>query len=101
MNHTSATPRPRRTPVFKSRASELRSLTHSLAADLGLCDAARRNILMSLTGSRYARELSETELEAVVEFFRSQLEAKTVKRVYKLEAVSDNVAGDVLSGVSY
>ena len=97
MNHTSATPRPRRTPVFKSRASELRSLTHSLAADLGLCDAARRNILMSLTGSRYARELSETELEVVVAFFRSCLEARTVKRVYKLPFVADADAASVLA----
>ena len=85
------TTRTRKAPVFKSRLTELRSLSHSLAAELGYCEGARRNILYSLAGSRKASEMNETQLEVVVEWMRARIaERDLVQRPHKLEAVSDD-----------
>lgn len=84
--------RTRKAPQFRSRLTELRSLSHSVAHDLGLCPEARRNVLYALSGSRYARDLSETQLEIVVGWMRSRLE----ERRPPLEATSDDEALAVL-----
>lgn len=84
------TTRTRKAPQFKSRLTELRSLTHSLAAELGYCEGARRNILYSVAGSRKASEMNETQLEVAVEWMRARIaERDLVTRPYKLESVSD------------
>jgi hypothetical protein len=63
--------RPRQSPEAR-----LRCRVHSLARQLGYCEEARRNILLCISGSRYARELNFTQLEVAVAWLERELRAK-------------------------
>jgi hypothetical protein len=83
-----STPRQRKAPQFKSRLTELRSLSHSLAAELGYCEDARRNILLSVGGSRYARDMDEAALEVVVAWMEARKAERTKRRPYTPEEMT-------------
>lgn len=99
MPQTQTTQRQRKAPQFKSRLTELRSLSHSLAAELGYCEDARRNILYSLTGSRYARDLDETALEVAVAFMQECKAERTKRRPYTPEEMHAIVNADSLESL--
>ena len=56
----------RRAPHYRSRTAQLRSQVHFEKVRLDLSEPAYRNILYSVTGQRYARDLNETQLEQVL-----------------------------------
>lgn len=68
---TSQTRHTTRTPEAR-----LRCRVHQIARDLNLCEEARRNIGMAITGKRYAREMNLTELEVLVAWLERELNAK-------------------------
>jgi hypothetical protein len=64
--------------------------------DLGLGESAYRNILMSLTGARFARYLDETECAVVIAFLRGALSERSRIVAKVIEPVDDDDALAVL-----
>lgn len=88
---TTTTNRTARTPEGR-----LRQRVHSLARELSLCEDARRNILLCVAGSRYARELNLSQLEVAVAWLEREAANKR-RSVYAADDFSDEAALAVLA----
>jgi phage gp16-like protein len=80
------------TRTARTPEGKLRQRVHVLRRELNLSEPAYRNVLMSLAGSRYARELTLIQLEVVTAF----LEREASNKRRPVEYVSDEEALDVL-----
>jgi hypothetical protein len=87
--HTTTTTCQARTPEGK-----LRQRVWRLSRELNLCLEAQRNVMASLTGDRYARNLSLGQLEVVVAFLEAEVANK--RPVYSTDDYSDEACLDLL-----
>jgi hypothetical protein len=81
-------------PTRQARTTEgkLRQRVHQIRRELNLSEPAYHNVLYSLAGDRYARNLSAGQLEIVVAF----LEREASNKRRPVEYVSDEEALDIL-----
>jgi hypothetical protein len=96
MHTSTVSPRTPYIPNARTTLGRKRQRIHALVRDLGLSESAYRNILMSLTGSRYARYLDEPECDTVIAFMRGALSERTRIVAKVVEPVSDDEALAVL-----
>jgi hypothetical protein len=80
------------TCTARTPEGKFRQRVHQMRRELNLSEPAYRNVLYSLTGDRYARNLSAAQLEVVVAF----LEREAANKRCPVEYVSDTEALDVL-----
>jgi phage gp16-like protein len=82
----------RLTRQARTPKGKLRQRVHQIRRELNLSEPAYRNVLYSLAGDRYARNLSVAQLEVVVAF----LEREAANRRHPVEYVSDAEALNIL-----